>query len=177
MLTVRMNDAAVAALGLLRGGQGALGPVDRLVPALRERVAGGVVRYGEVLAWAGAAVDPKAVSGELCDLTGWECASSSLHLEDFVPVRAGVTDDGQPVLGEQAQVSLLRQGLVLAGEVCGLAGEGAAPTAVVCIVAVNDTGATFRFHRPRAGESWIGRDLDGYRLEKIITVSSGVTAD
>ncbi|MFF4954527.1 hypothetical protein ACWC2K_11280 [Streptomyces chattanoogensis] len=129
-----------------------------------------------MITWAGAVVDHEAASGDRPDLTGWECAASSLHLEDFVSVRVGFTDDGQPVFGEEAQALLLRHGLALAAEVCGLAGRADRPTPVMCIVSANDTGATFRFHRLRAGEPWVAPDLDGYRADKVITVSTAGSA-
>ena len=39
-----------------------------------------------------------------------------------------------------------------------------------CIIAVNDTNGTFRFHQIRPGESWNSPDLDAHREDKMIVV-------
>jgi len=44
------------------------------------------------------------------------------------------------------------------------------PSAVRCIVSVNDSNGTFRFHQIRDGEYWNQADLDGYRLDKMIVI-------
>jgi hypothetical protein len=52
MLSVKMNDVAVRAVGVL-AGLAAAEPPGGLAPGLRDRAAGGIVRRGEVLTWAG----------------------------------------------------------------------------------------------------------------------------
>ncbi|MCX4823716.1 hypothetical protein OG883_28350 [Streptomyces sp. NBC_01142] len=189
-----LNEAAAEALGA-RCAPGAWGPAGGLAPALAERVARGIVRRGQVLMWAGAGAGagPAAgagagagagtgtgsgsgsrdgvVPGGFPDLTGWECSVTSLHLEDFVPVRTTVSEDGVPALDEDVQLLLLQHGFALATEVCRLAGALEPPVPVQCLVSANDSSATFRFHRMRAGESWVAADLDAYRSEKIVTVA------
>ena len=39
-----------------------------------------------------------------------------------------------------------------------------------CIIAVNDTNGTFRFHQIRPSESWNSPDLDAHREDKMIVV-------
>jgi hypothetical protein len=41
---------------------------------------------------------------------------------------------------------------------------------VRCIIAVNDTNGTFRFHQIRPGQSWHSPDLDAHREDKMIVV-------
>lgn len=57
--------------------------------------------------------------------------------------------DGRPLIGLDAQRTLLRQGTALAREVGRLAGELATPIPLRCIIATGDTNGTFRFHRIR----------------------------
>ncbi|MFC7614319.1 hypothetical protein ACFQV2_13045 [Actinokineospora soli] len=168
MLNIRMNELAVGALG--QAGLRNAVPASELAPGLRTLVAGGVVRHGAALAFAGQAQGPRA--GEP-DLTGWECATSSIHLEDVVPVQVGSLDDGEPVISEADQVVVLRHGLGFALEVVRLVRALPEPVAVRCIVSANSTNGTFRFHRARPGESWLNPDLDAYPLDKLIVVDSG----
>ncbi|MFF3609922.1 hypothetical protein [Streptomyces sp. NPDC002463] len=39
-----------------------------------------------------------------------------------------------------------------------------------CVVAANETNATFRFHQIRPGEFWNYPDLDRYQLEKMVVI-------
>ncbi|MBK1789199.1 hypothetical protein JHE00_33115 [Prauserella sp. ASG 168] len=164
-----MNEVAVRALG--HAGLRDAEPPAKLAPGLREILADGLACRRDVLvfgAYSGWAGEPPGSQG---DLTGWECFVSSLHLDDLVPVEIGSLDDGEPVIDEENQVVLLRHGLGFALEVARLAGEMS--MAVRCIVATNSTNGTFRFHRARAGESWLGADLDVNSREKLIVVDSG----
>ncbi|WP_169514609.1 hypothetical protein [Actinokineospora enzanensis] len=159
MSSVRMNDVAVAALGR------DLCPVD-LSPGLRALVAEGIVVHGEHVLFARYAdlVVPERYRD---DPIGWECDVNSFHLEDVVPVHVEVTDC-VPHVGEAEQVVLLRQGFTFAVEIARLADEVSLP--VRCIVSVNDTNGTFRFHRHRPGAGWTSDDLDGYADSKVIVV-------
>jgi hypothetical protein len=71
---------------------------------------------------------------------------------------------------EAAQVLMLRHGLGFAFEVVRLVRELPGFVAVRCIIGANDSNGTFRFHRARAGDVWIGPDLDGFELEQLVTV-------
>jgi hypothetical protein len=181
VITVRMNDLAADSLGMLGhlAGAGALG---ELVPGLRERVAEGIVRRGEVVVFRrDVGADRRVTPGQL-DLTGWECNTSSFHLEDVVPVEVTVLDSGQPVISEDDQRCLLVQGLGFAVQIGRLVRALDEPVALRCIVSANSTNGTFRFHRIRPGESWGLPDLDTYLSEKLIEVdvgpmSPGATAD
>jgi hypothetical protein len=165
VLSVQMNDAAVAALGSALWFQQ---PLPALSPGLRHLAARGLQRRGDALTWVGSPFGFGTVP-PASDLTGWECGESSFHLEDFVPV--GVTTvDGVPHVSEQDQRRLLQQGvglaLALREQVYAL--EPSPP--VRCIVSADETNGTFRFHQVRTGESWNDPDLDSYRLGKMVVV-------
>src|SRR5205814_9169857 len=108
-----MNDEAVAALGVLLGGDAAV-PPDRLSPGLRRLVAEGVEGRGDVVVWAGKGQSGASPPGIFPDLTGWERSVNGFHLEDEVPVEVATTDDDEPLIAERDQVTLLRQGVALA---------------------------------------------------------------
>ncbi|MEO6090209.1 MAG: hypothetical protein ABIQ18_44600, partial [Umezawaea sp.] len=128
----------------------------------------GVAQLGEALVFARHAdLAPQA------DLTSWECSVSSFHLDDVVPIQLGRQADGEPVIGEADQVLLLRHGWGFGLEIVRLVRELPGAVAVRCIVSANSTNGTFRFHRARRGESWLGPDLDDYAPEKVIVVDSG----
>jgi hypothetical protein len=168
MLSVTMNDLAVESLGM-RAGHATLTPPDGLAPGLRQRIARGIVRRGEVLTWADSVGDADGAPSQHPDLTGWECADSSFHLEDFVPVDHLLVGH-TPQIGEPGQRTLLLHGTALAIELAELVRTLEQPAAVRCLISANETGATFRFHRIRRGESWNDADLDRYRIEKLIVV-------
>jgi hypothetical protein len=167
-----MNDVAVRSLGAV-AGVGCAVPPQVLAPELRGLVAAGVVRRGEALVFAMHAGKVDGAPGSFADLTLWECSVSSFHLDDVVPVAVGRLDDGEPVIGEADQVLMLRHGLGFALEVVRLVGALADPVPVRCIIGANSTNGTFRFHRARPGETWLGADLDAYSQEKIIVVDCG----
>lgn len=145
-------------------------PAAESTPGLGALVAAGVVRRGEVLVFADRG---DAVPRDGADLTGWECSVNGFHLDDVVPVRVDRRSDGVPVIGEADQVLMLRHGWGFALEVVRLVRELPDPVPVRCIVSANSTNGTFRFHRVRPGESWLGPDLDAYSPEKLIVVDSG----
>jgi hypothetical protein len=171
VLNIRMNDLAIEALGQV--ALPAAVPASGLAPELRRLIADGVVRHGAALAFAEHAERVAAPRADAPDLTGWECATSSFHLDDVVPVHIGLTEDGEPVISEADQVLMLRHGLGFAWEVVRLVRALPEPVAVRCIVGVNSTNGTFRFHRARRGESWLNPDIDAYLLDKLIVVDSG----
>jgi hypothetical protein len=168
MLSLSMNDAAVRAVGVLAGLAAAELP-GGLAPGLRDRAARGIVRRGEVLTWAGSSGDAEGAPPVFGDLTGWECADSSFHVEAAVPVDAAVVD-GVPVISEEDQRVLLAQGLAFGLEFSRLVYALRPLVPVRCILAANETNATFRFHQIRPGERWNDPDLDGYRTEKVVVI-------
>lgn len=174
VLNIRMNDLAIEACGQLAVPIAV--PALELAPDLRELVADGVVRHGAALAFARDAERVKAPRSGAPDLTGWECSTSSFHLDDVVPVHVGLLEDGEPVISVADQVLMLRHGLGFALEVVRLVRALPEPVAVRCIVGANSTNGTFRFHRARRGESWLNPDIDAYSLDKLIVVDSGPTS-
>jgi len=114
VLSLKLNDAAIKALAVL-DGLSAIAPADGLAPGLRERVARGIVRRGTVLTWADSAGRTEKAPGIFTDLTGWECADSSFHLEDFVPVKVAVVD-GAPLITDDDQRILMLHGAAFALE-------------------------------------------------------------
>ncbi|AYV32333.1 hypothetical protein EES41_36860 (plasmid) [Streptomyces sp. ADI95-16] len=166
MLSLTMNDTAAELLGVLNGLE-AVEPPGGLAPSLREYVAQGVVRRGNVLTWASSVGNAADTPSFFNDLTAWECSDSSFHLEDFVPVDV-VTVDDAPVISSDDQRILLMHGVAFVLEFSRLVYALKPTSPVRCIVGANDTNATFRFHQIRPGESWNMPNLDSYRLDKMI---------
>jgi hypothetical protein len=171
VLNIRMNDLAIEALGQV--APPAAVPASELAPGLRGLVAEGVVWHGAALAFARHAEHVEPPRSSVPDLTAWECATSSFHLDDVVPVQVESLPDGEPVINEADQVLMLRHGLGFAFEVVRLVRALPEPVAVRCIVGANSTNGTFRFHCARRGESWLNPDIDAYLLDKLIVVDSG----
>ena len=133
-------------------GFAGLCPSDGLRPELRDRLDRGIVQRGGVLVWSGSVGNAATAPSRFPDLTGWECADSSFHLEDYVSVTVDTVDD-EPRISELDQRILLQQGIAAALQLRRLVYELDAPTPVRCIVSANETNATFRFHQIRPGES------------------------
>ncbi|MFD8784786.1 hypothetical protein [Kitasatospora sp. NPDC059599] len=167
MLSLTMNDAAAEML-VLTGGA-VLTPPGGLAPGLRGRLAEGIARRGDVLTWADSTGNADGAPSFFGDLTGWECADSSFHLEDHVPVDVQIIDDA-PQISQDDQRVLLLHGIAFAMEFRRLVTELDHPSPVRCIVGANETNATFRFHQIRAGESWHSPDLDSYRTDKMVVI-------
>ncbi|MBX6383203.1 MAG: hypothetical protein IRZ07_09560 [Microbispora sp.] len=145
-----MNDSVVRLLGVLNG-PATLEPPGGLAPGLQERIERGIVRRGQVLARADSVGKAEGAPSFFRDLTAWECADSSFHLEDFVPVEVATVDDA-PFIAEDDQRILLLHGLAFARRFCRLVYALDPPSPVRCIIGANETNATFRFHllvRPR----------------------------
>lgn len=168
VLSVKMNDAAVGALGLLQGLT-MTQPQGGLAPGLWERIRQGIVRHGDVLTWATSVSNAAQAPTIFKDLTAWECAGSSFHVEDFVNVDIAAVDDSS-VISEEGQQILLQHGLTFALQFSRLVYAIDPPTPVRCILAVNATNATFRFHQIRPGELWNLPELDRYQLEKVVVI-------
>ena len=163
MLTIRMNEAAATALQpltatLMPTVSDALGQdlQDMLAKGLTDNE-GALILTAHVGGWPAA---PASVSAAIAkmnwqDLTGYECAYNSFHLEGYVPVQVTHLDEGRPQISTEDQVVLLRRGMVVADAVLRLVRALPQPTAVRCIILANDACATFRFHRIRPGEDWI----------------------
>jgi hypothetical protein len=166
-----MNDLAIDALGQL--APTAAVPASELAPGLRDLVAEGIVWHGAALAFARHADHVEAPRSGVPDLTAWECATSSFHLDDMVPVHVGSLADGEPVINEADQLLMVHHGLGFAFEVVRLVRALPEPVAVRCIVGANSTNGTFRFHRARRGGTWLNPDIDDYLLDKLIVVDSG----
>jgi hypothetical protein len=168
MLTLKVNDAAAQALGVI-GALGCPAASGDLTPGLQERLDRGLRRRGSVLTWAdsvGAAEGAPSIFG---DLTAWECADSSFHIEDVVSVDVATVEDA-PLISDGDQRTLLLHGFAFALKFSRLVYALTPPAPVRCIVAANDTNATFRFHQIRRGESWTMPDLDSYRQDKMIVL-------
>jgi hypothetical protein len=175
VLALTMNDSAAQLLELASESLG-LCPGEGLAPGLRDRLEHGIVHRFDVLVWAGSVGNAANAPSIFPDLTGWECADSSFHLEDYVEVSVDTVDD-EPRISEDDQRVLLQQGIAFALEFRGLVYELDAPAPVRCIVSANETNATFRFHRIRTGESWNRPDLDRYRLEKVVVIDISPSSD
>ncbi|WP_328929922.1 hypothetical protein OG429_38645 [Streptomyces sp. NBC_00190] len=168
MLSLTMNDAAAGILGVL-ASRVDLTPPGGLAPGLRDRLTEGITRRGQVLTWANSAGNANDAPSFFGDLTGWECADSSFHLEDHVPVDVRIIDDA-PQVSQDDQRILLLHGITFALEFRDLITRLDHPSPVRCIVSANETNATFRFHQIRAGESWSHPDLDSYRMDKMVVI-------
>lgn len=168
MLSLKMNDAAIRALGVL-AGLAAVTPPGGLAPGLRDQLASGISHRGDVLTWADSVGNSDGAPSFFNDLTAWECSDSSFHLEDHVPVPVAIVDDA-PQIAEDDQRILLLHGIAFAIEFGQLVCALDQPSPVRCIVAANETNATFRFHQIRPGEFWNYPDLDRYQLEKMVVI-------
>ncbi|MFD4354093.1 hypothetical protein ACFWPX_16170 [Nocardia sp. NPDC058518] len=162
-----MNDRTAKLLSL-RDGFGGLDPEEGLASGLRTWVDGGIGCRDEVVCWAPVPAHADDAPGRYFDLIGWECFHTVLHLEDFVPVDRAHAE--VPIIGIDAQRTLLRQGIALAREVGRLAGELSTPIPLRCIVATNETNGTFRFHRIRPNEGWLLDDLDSYDRGYVVAI-------
>jgi hypothetical protein len=171
VLSIRMNDDAVRLLGVL-GGMAGIEPPGGLAAGLRERLASGIVRRAHVLTWADSQGHAEGAPSFFPDLTGWECADSSFHLEDEVPAAVTLTEESEPRISEDDQRVLLSHGIVFATGFARLVYALDPPGPVRCIITANETNATFRFHQIRPGERWNLPDLDQYRLDKVIEIDT-----
>lgn len=122
-----------------------------------------------MLTWADSVGNSDGAPSFFNDLTAWECSDSSFHLEDHVPVPVAIVDDA-PQIAEDDQRILLLHGIAFAIEFGQLVCALDQPSPVRCIVAANETNATFRFHQIRPGEFWNYPDLDRYQLEKMVVI-------
>lgn len=152
VLALTMNDSAAQLLEAASEPY-AHCPVEGLAPGLHDRLEQGIIRRSDVLVWAGSVGDAANAPSIFPDLTGWECADSPFHLEDYVPVSIDTLDD-EPRIGDSDQRVLLRQGIAFGLQLRRLVYQLDAPTPVRSIVSANETNATFRFHRIRTGEYW-----------------------
>jgi hypothetical protein len=168
VISLMMNDAAARVLRVM-DGLADVAPPGGLAPGLQERVATGIVRQGEVLVWANSTGDAQDAPSNFPDLTGWECADSSLHLDGLVPVEVAVVD-GMPTITEEDQGTLLRHGIALGLALSPSIYALQPPAAVRFVLAASQTNSTFRFHQIRANERWNDPNLDNYRLEKVIVM-------
>jgi hypothetical protein len=171
VLSTRMNDEAVRLLGVL-DGVGGIEPPGRQTAGLQERLASGIVRRAQVLTWANSLGNADGAPSFFPDLTGWECSDSSFHLEDEVPVAVTLTEDSEPRISEAGQRVLLSHGIAFAMGFARLVYALDPPGPVRCIIAANQTNATFRFHQIRPGERWNLPDLDQFRLDKVIEIDT-----
>jgi len=94
VLSLRMNDAAVHALGLLTSYETVM-PVGGLAAGLEEVAAKGIVRRGAVLVWSDSRGNADGAPSIFPNLTFWECGDSSFHLEDYVDVPVATVDHGR----------------------------------------------------------------------------------
>jgi hypothetical protein len=169
VLTLKLNDAAVQALGVTNGMQGTA-PPGGLSVGLQRRIDRGLTRRGAVLTWADSVGAAAGAPSFFNDLTAWECADSSFHIEDHVPaVHVAIVDEA-PVISDSDQRILLVHGLAFGLQFSRLVYALDPPSPVRCIIAANDTNATFRFHQIRHGEFWNTPDLDSYRQDKAIVM-------
>jgi hypothetical protein len=171
---IKFNARAYAALEV---GTRSLFGSQTLDEALEDLLAGGVIRHQEALIfakhrgiWPGAPTNVLKALQHMGwrDLTMYECQYNSFHLEDVAAVTVAITDDFEPVISDEDQITLLRIGLLVAERVIQLVRDIEPATPVRCIISANTTNATFRFHEIRSGESWVYDDLDTYRDDLMI---------
>jgi len=168
VLTLKLNDAAVHLLGVTNGMQGTA-PPGGLAVGLQRRIDRGIARRGAVLTWADSVGSAAGAPSFFNDLTAWECADSSFHIEEFVSVDVATVDDA-PLISDSNQRVLLLHGLAFALQFSRLVYALDPPSPVRGIIGANDTNATFRFHQVRQAEQWNTSDLDSYRQDKMIVV-------
>jgi hypothetical protein len=118
VLTISMNEAAASALHPLVITDPAARAAE-FDEDLRDKLAQGLFPDEDALVFAGHLPTGSARTA-WPDLTGYECHVNGFHLEDHAPVRVAVLDDGQPSIGNDDQVVLLRLGMAVAEHVFGL---------------------------------------------------------
>jgi hypothetical protein len=176
VITIRMNDDAADALGLLVG-TAAPEAYPELDDQLRDMLSRGLTRNDDALVFVindrgGAkltAGSREAMARMDWDTTQYECHASSFHLEDHAPVTVNVVD-GDLHISREDQVLMLKLGLRVADGVARLVRSLPDPVPVRCIIGAGSTNGTFRLHQLREGESWLLDDLDRYREEMRVVV-------
>lgn len=168
VLTVKLNDSAARSLGIAEGPL-AMAPSGAMAEGLRELIERGITRRGSVLTWTDSLGAAEGAPSIFDNLTEWECADSSFHIEDFVDVDIASVDNA-PVVTESDQQLLLTHGLAFAWQFSRLIYALDPPAPVRCILAANNTNATFRFHQIRPDEYWNRPDLDWYERDKMIVL-------
>ncbi|GAA4482142.1 hypothetical protein GCM10023191_002030 [Actinoallomurus oryzae] len=176
MITIRMNDDAADALGLLVG-TATSDVYPELDDQLREMLSRGLTRNDDALVFVindRGGTELTAGSRDAMARMGWnttqyECRASSFHLEDHAPVTVDVVDD-EPHISREDQVLMLELGLRMAHGVDRLVRSLPNPVPVRCIIGAGSTNGTFRLHQLREGESWLVDDLDRYQEEMLVVV-------
>ncbi|GAA2386908.1 hypothetical protein GCM10010420_07230 [Streptomyces glaucosporus] len=164
MLTIRCNDAAARVLAERGFAEADPGELGRLIAAR------GLARDDR------GALHVPGVSFRVPSLPPWtsltdhEAQRNCWHLDDHPDVPVEVDDEGAPHVGPAGRLLMLRQGLALSRTVRTLARALPDRPPTCCVIGVNETGGTFRFHQVRPGESWVARELDGYGSEPVVVV-------
>jgi hypothetical protein len=148
-----MNAAMSALLGE--------GLADFVPPRFRRLVADGVTQVAGHLRWQASASDREAVDvTPFHDSTGFECAVTSLHVEDYLdPQPGGYVLAPIALACARSLASQLRQSVV-------------DPCRIIVNVRPADGTSTLRFHKIRVGESWLADDLEGYRDEAVLVLDT-----
>lgn len=92
------------------------------------------------------------------DETGFEAFINHVHIEDYLPPGAA-----QDAVVEQAS-EFIRQ---LAGEL-----RAAHPDRDFRIIVAVSDACTVRFHTDRYGQSWLADDIEGYRDEAVMSLTT-----
>jgi len=127
---------------------------EQLPFALSDLAARGVIELAGCF-FLGALFDKKtnAVEADFWDRTGWECFVNSIHVDDFA-----------------ASDYLLNACLFVRSVFREWARKEGVGT-LQAIISNDEYGSVVKFHLLRDGESWVGRDLEGYE-ESILLVDS-----
>ena len=83
-----------------------------------------------------------------------------------------LTEESEPRISEGDQRVLLSHGIAFAMGFARVVYALDPPGPVRCVIAANQTNATFRFHQIRPGERWNLLDLDQFRLDKVIEIDT-----
>jgi hypothetical protein len=151
--TLRMNAAMSSLLTNMRP--------DTVPPGFRRLVDEGFGQVAGHVCWRARASDRDTVDvTPFHDSTGFECAVNSLHVEDYLePQPGGHALAPIAITCARWLASQLRQSV-------------ADPCRIIVNVRPADGTSTLRFHKVRAGESWLADDLEGYLDEAVLVLDT-----
>lgn len=168
MISIRANDAAVAALGFPFDAEDPLTGADPGELGRRLR-SGGLVRDEKNALYVPDLSYRRPHVPEFPTLTDRECWMNSWHLDPYLDGFER-DEDGVPRLEPEHQLRMLKHGIALSRIVRELARELPDQPPICCVTLTNRTNGVFKFHQVRAE----GFYLSGTRFDIGDTSHPGV---
>ena len=123
-----------------------------------------LVQAGECVLLRRVARRPLHKLADFAHLTSVECFANKLSLNDMI----------DPGLSRGVPLVLLLGGLLLAERIAKQLANF--PGRYNVIVSYDGEGCVVRFHKVRAGESWLADDLEGYAEEGVLVIEAGASS-